>query len=164
MRSLDWTAIQVCVVTSRNRNWHSKNMVMENASWFSTVGLGSHRRTCPCRLHGESDECPTSDSVALLGEWKVTIPDMAPLTIHVDQTIGMFWNFMRLGRGGAYIILICSEKRHTSNVILPMSCWAGWANHHLTSHKCYPFGARIDVSRKPASTLQALLLRKNIQN
>lgn len=143
MRSPDRTATQICVVTSRNRNWHSKNTVRGNTFGFSMVGLGSHRCTCPCLLHGESDDCPTSDSLlGYLGNGKS--PSQIRLPNHSCGS--NYWEVLRLDAtvcvcvcvcvvvgGGVSRILICSEKHHTSNVILPTRCWAGWANHHLIS-------------------------------
>lgn len=51
-----------------------------------------------------------------------------------------------IGEGGGLQNIDLLRKAPHSNVTLPMSCWAGWANHHLTSDKYYPFGARIDVA------------------
>lgn len=59
------------------------------------------------------------------------------------------WDVLKLyviGEGGDLHNIDLLRKAPHSNVTLPMSCWAGWANHHLPSHKYYPFGARIDVA------------------
>lgn len=131
MRSLDWTATQICVVTSRNRNWHSKNMVMENASWFSIMGLGSHRRTCHAFFMMNQMIAQPLALVGYLGNGKPPFQIWLP-----NHSCGSnHWDVLKLyaiGERGVYIILICSEKHHT-----PMSHYqwaAGLGGQTITSH------------------------------
>lgn len=78
MRSLDRTATKIFTVTSGNRNLHSKNMVMENSLGLPIAGLGNHRHTCPCLLHGVRWWSNLWLSAAPVGAWKAIFPDMAP--------------------------------------------------------------------------------------
>lgn len=124
---------QICTVPSGNRIWHSENMVMGNTFGFPTMGPGKHRYSGPCLLHEESAHCSTLNPMKGPGAWKGQHCRYSSLLIMWVKPLGSPKNLCFCCCCCWFdSILIYSEKHQTSS-LLPLSCWAEWANGDFTS-------------------------------
>lgn len=145
---------------------------MENTFRHPREGLGNHRRTCPSLLHDESGDCSALNLQGQLGHGKSIAQIWLPNKScglnpwEVLRILAIIIIFLVVGEG-VYRRSMCSEQHHAFNVILLMSCWAAWANHHLTSLINIHFlvlQVMCPTYTCPDSILQALRLWENIHN